>query len=634
MLLKHKRNMDASFGMLRGRRQLRLLICLVVTAMALINQTVTGNEVEVGFGRHKKLEDNTVTLADGSWKIAANNGDLEEYKKAKPYNPCLDIEFEGSDIIVRYTKQGEARSQGCMVDLLTQSGSKTAVKFTIGIKNAFSLDLCLGEAVDSTENCNFLGGNCEKWKERVYHSAGNSLPFIYSRSASDWRMIRKGNRAAGEGCKGPCSGGKLQCMEWTGLAAAFAYDVGGKFVVNTMVAIGEPGGMFCDMNDIPSSNTEAKFDLTVDSGKQSWFEIAGCDSDYNKQSFCIDKNKMGERLNDVIAWEIKDAATKIPGSGGFNHLFTFALLPQQAHHPHSNNDRRLGKKGIIEKVPLTGPRCDEIYVRFPGDKFKLLVPSGGDIGPIVGPTVEEFSTLPPPQTLPPLVFEDEGNGMIFVIIGVVVLLLLVVVGVLVWLFVLRKSDPDAITANCYFKSKRRSKNVKLSDWELYVLAYHECSHGVVGEKTGRRVKEISIIPNANNLGLTEFVDENDNFETKDDIENSIITLFAGGAGEIFFFNNLTTGSMSDFKKGNKLCVTMIARYGMGQKGPFTIEGFSSDFYHKIQDKEVEQSIYNYWKRTKYLVEENNTAIDFIARKLILVKKMSGEEFRQLLKKFD
>ncbi|KAF7636158.1 hypothetical protein Mgra_00004417 [Meloidogyne graminicola] len=456
MLLKHKRNMDASFGMLRERRQLRLLICWVVTAMALINQTATGNEVEVGYGHHKKLEDNTVTLADGSWKIAANNGDLEGYMKAKAFNPCLDIEFEGSDIIVRYTKQGEARSQGCMVDLLMQSGFKTAVKFTIGIKNSPDLDTCLGH-VDDKQCKGWFTFGCEKWKERVYHSAGNSLPFIYSRTASDWTMIREGKKAIGEGCKGSCSGRNLQCMKWTGLAAGFANDKGYNKVVNTMVAIGEPGGMFCDIDGTSPSATDAHFDITVDSGKQSWFKI-GCDSDYNKQSVCIDKNKMGEEMKDVIAWEIKDAATKISGSGGFNHLFSFALLPQKAHHPHSNNDERLGKIGIIEKVDLKGPNCDEIYVKFPGDQFKLLVPSGGlDSG--VVPTVEEFTELPPPQTLPPLVFEDEGNGMIFVIIGVVVLLLLVVGGILVWLFVLRKSEPDAVEED-YFGTTKAGTTAK------------------------------------------------------------------------------------------------------------------------------------------------------------------------------
>ncbi|KAF7636144.1 hypothetical protein Mgra_00004403 [Meloidogyne graminicola] len=488
MLLKHKRNMDASFGILRELRQLRLLICWVVTAMALINQTVAGNDEEVGYGHHKKIGD-TVTLREGSWKIAANNKDLKKYKELKN-SQCLDVVIDDGNIIVRYTKQGLARKEGCMVDLLT--GSKTAAKFTIGIKNAPDLKTCLDSSLNYHGDCGGVKDCTGDWTDKLEPSSKNSMPFFYGRSRKDFENILNGVKASGEGCSKECTG-NVKCLKWTGLAAGFLKDYD-KLVLRTMVGIGDPGGSYCTIEGVTISGKDASFDITVDSGRQAWFQTS-CKKDdqlFPGVTTCVDKAKMGEDLNDVIAWEIKDAATKIPGSDGFNHLFTFTLLPQRVHQKHTlSRNYVFQAKGIIDGETLSGPFCDEMYVRFPAKSFKLLVPSE-DAPPPPSQSVE-IPAITSPQTLPPLKDEGKGNGMMIIIIIVgVVFLLLVVGGVLVWLFVLRKSEPDAVVEEDYFGTTKAGTTAAKTKAGTTVGATQAKTGGMTTTNAGTTAKTTAV----------------------------------------------------------------------------------------------------------------------------------------------
>nr|CAD2129726.1 unnamed protein product [Meloidogyne enterolobii] len=440
LLFKHGRNRAAAFGMLW-----ELLL------LALIHQVAGEGEASpeppavppsaantVGFGRHTKSGDK-VKLTSGEWNPAASTEDLKAYKDAGALNPCDDIEYEKEtgDIIVKYRKDGKTKSDGCMLDLLTKH--TTSVDFIIGIKNGNGLEHCLWETGTYDTNCRgrWFWARCDKATEYRESSHANTLPFIYSRTVAEFQSMRYFEPATGDGCPGSCSGNTV-CRKWTGLAAGFA-NHGGK-LLRTVAGIGDPGGSYCGLANSVGEN-DVSYKITVDNGNMHWFKSEGCaweEGGFPRDTQCVNKNSMAQELGEKITWETE------PPKGEFTRLFTFALLPQKGAKVHTRNK--------IEGEGLSGPNCDELYVKFPGSSFKLLVP-GGSAPPQVVETLE-----PPPPTAPstpPPVQPAEGGGSLGIVVVIVIIVLIVAVvgGVLVFFFVIKKSEPDAVEEDYFGTSK-------------------------------------------------------------------------------------------------------------------------------------------------------------------------------------
>nr|CAD2151010.1 unnamed protein product [Meloidogyne enterolobii] len=446
LLFKHGRNRAAAFGMLWELLLLALIHQVAgesppespVPPVAAVPPSAANT---VGFGRHTK-SGNMVTVS-GDWDAATSPEALKPYKDAGALNPCDDIEYEKEtgDIIVKYRKDGKTKSDGCMLDLLTKY--TTSVDFIIGIKNGNGLEHCL----DKTSGYKTCSGfwpfkSCSAYTEYLYNSHANTLPFIYSRTVAEFQSMRNFEPATGDGCPGSCWG-NVVCRKWTGLAAGFAKN-GGK-VARTVVGIGNPGGSGCYLATGTAGN-DANYKMTVDNGNMHWFATEGCagsdEGGFPRDAQCVNKNSMAQELGEKITWEIESPQ---PDSD-FKQLFTFALLPNTATRVHSRQHNQLyGEVG--------GPKCDELYVKFPGSSFKLLVPKSGG-----APIVETLPTLAPePEITPPppteATEEGGGGGMVVVIIIVIVLIVAVVGGVLVFFFVIKKSEPDAVEEDYFGTSK-------------------------------------------------------------------------------------------------------------------------------------------------------------------------------------
>nr|CAD2205927.1 unnamed protein product [Meloidogyne enterolobii] len=450
LLFKHGRNRAAAFGMLRERL---LLVCWLLSAMALIHQ-VAGDDppqppVEpppapasaantVGFGRHTKSGEK-VKLANGEWNPATSPEDLKAYKEAGALNPCDDIEYdkETGDIIVKYRKDGRTRDQGCMVDLLTKY--TTSVDFIIGIKNGNGLEHCLKPTTTYPNSpCKWyqvLGcGRSTEYRESSY---ANTLPFIYSRTVAEFQSMRYFQPATGDGCPGSC-GGNTVCRKWTGLAAGFAKNDGK--LLRTVAGIGDPGGSYCGLANSVGEN-DVSYKITVDNGNMHWFQSEGCaweEGGFPRDTRCVNKNSMAQELGEKITWETE------PPKGEFTRLFTFALLPQKATRVHTR-DR-------IEGDGLRGPECDEIYVKFPGSSFKLLVP-GGSAPPRSLKLLNHHHRQHRNSTARTAGRRRWRSMGIVVVIVIIVLIVAVVGGVLVFFFVIKKSEPDAVEEDYFGTSK-------------------------------------------------------------------------------------------------------------------------------------------------------------------------------------
>nr|CAD2151067.1 unnamed protein product [Meloidogyne enterolobii] len=444
LLFKHGRNRAAAFGMLW---ELLLLVLIHQVAGESPPEPSSGPPVAaappsdgstVGFGRHTK-SGNKVTVST-AWSAATSPEDLKAYKDAGAMNPCEDIEYEKEtgDIIVKYRKDGKAKEVGCMVDLLTKH--TTSVDFIIGIKNGNGLEHCLKDPDTYKANCGWF--RCDYPYDYLWSAFPNTLPFIYSRTVAEFQSMCNSEPAIGDGCPVYC-GGNTVCRKWTGLAAGFGqyFDK----VVRTVVGIGDPGGSSCALATGTAGN-DANYKITVDNGNMHWFKTEGCaweEGAFPRDTRCVNKNSMAQELGEKITWDIESPQP----DPDFKQLFTFALLPQKAAKAHSS------EKYLLYDGRLDGPKCDEIYVKFPGSSFKLLVPKSGGAPP---PSVE---TLPPQQTDPntaePTIVREEGGGslgIVFVIIAII-LIVAVVGGVLVFFFVIKKSEPDAVEEDYFGTSK-------------------------------------------------------------------------------------------------------------------------------------------------------------------------------------
>uniref|UniRef100_A0A915P807 Uncharacterized protein n=1 Tax=Meloidogyne floridensis TaxID=298350 RepID=A0A915P807_9BILA len=430
LLFKHGRNRAAAFGMLWELLLLALIHQVAgesppespVPPVAAVPPSAANT---VGFGRHTK-SGNMVTVS-GDWDAATSPEALKPYKDAalsstgRMGKPNL---MDACWICLRSTQHRSTSSLE----------SRTATAWNIAwirrrdIKPALGFGL-LKVAVHIQSIC-------------ITATQTRSLPFIYSRTVAEFQSMRNFQPATGDGCPGSCWG-NVVCRKWTGLAAGFV-DNGGK-VARSVVGIGNPGGSGCYLATATAGN-DASYKMTVDNGNMHWFATEGCagsdEGGFPRDAQCVNKNSMAQELGEKITWEIEGNR---PDSD-FTQLFTFALLPTRATRVHSRQHNVLyGEVG--------GPKCDELYVKFPGSSFKLLVPKGGG-----APVVETLPTLAPePEITPPPPTEatEEGGGsmgIVFVIIAIV-LIVAVVGGVLVFFFVIKKSEPDAVEEDYFGTSK-------------------------------------------------------------------------------------------------------------------------------------------------------------------------------------
>ena len=187
-----------------------------------------------------------------------------------------------------------------------------------------------------------------------------------------------------------------------------------------------------------------------------------------------------------------------------------------------------------------------------------------------------------------------------------------------------------------FKGNRTSG--KEHEEDVKVVAYHEAGHAIATMATGNDVSRISIRGMTSGVGGAVFGSDNDRaFESKKDIEGSIIIAYAGRASEEVFFGkgNITQGASNDISKATAMLYQYVAKYG-----------FDSDFglvdYDVLTSSGLvmERSITDrisaistgLYQRTLDLIKDHKEETEILAKKLIEAKTLDGNEVLALLGK--
>ena len=184
-----------------------------------------------------------------------------------------------------------------------------------------------------------------------------------------------------------------------------------------------------------------------------------------------------------------------------------------------------------------------------------------------------------------------------------------------------------------------------SEKENRLVSYHEAGHAVVSHylPTQDPVHEISIVPRGMAGGYTMYrPDEDKNFMSKVEMEESIIGLLGGRVAESIVLDDISTGASNDIERASKIARDMVTKYGMSENlGTITFgsgqeevflgrdwtqtRNYSEETSAKI-DEEVKKIIDTAYNRAKEILTMHSDKLHTVANILLEKEKIDGEEF--------
>ncbi len=188
----------------------------------------------------------------------------------------------------------------------------------------------------------------------------------------------------------------------------------------------------------------------------------------------------------------------------------------------------------------------------------------------------------------------------------------------------------------------------LTDRERKLTAFHEAGHAVVAKylPTQPPVQQISIIPRGMAGGMTIYLPEHDdNYQSRTEMQESIVTALGGRVAEKLFLEDITTGASSDIQKATSVARNMVMRFGMSEElGPIvfaserdevfigrdfgTVHNYSESVAATI-DKEIHNIIHAASVRCEQILTDHADKVRAVAEYLMANEKMEAEDFAAL-----
>jgi cell division protease FtsH len=193
------------------------------------------------------------------------------------------------------------------------------------------------------------------------------------------------------------------------------------------------------------------------------------------------------------------------------------------------------------------------------------------------------------------------------------------------------------------------KSKVMSGKEKEMVAYHEGGHALVAYylKDFDLLHKITIVSRGMAGGYTLALPEEDrHLNNKSYFEKRIAYALGGLAAEEIVYGEASTGASDDLQKATQIARAMVTRYGMSEKlGPRTFGrkeelvflgreiSEQRDYSEKIAediDEEVRRLIDDAHAVARQLLAENRAKLDQLARRLIEVETLEGENLRIFL----
>jgi len=190
----------------------------------------------------------------------------------------------------------------------------------------------------------------------------------------------------------------------------------------------------------------------------------------------------------------------------------------------------------------------------------------------------------------------------------------------------------------------------LSEEEKVKIAYHEAGHALLGKLLPKAdpVHRISIVPRGEALGYTLQLPLNDKYLfTKEELLDRMTGILGGRAAEEIVFSEISTGAYDDLKKATEIAKRMVVSYGMSERvGPINLGQENGNVFLGVDlvlnrehsekmsalvDEEIKSIIESCYRRAKELLQRNLAALHKLAKRLLEVEVLEGEQLDALLK---
>ena len=193
------------------------------------------------------------------------------------------------------------------------------------------------------------------------------------------------------------------------------------------------------------------------------------------------------------------------------------------------------------------------------------------------------------------------------------------------------------------------KSHKYSEKAKKLTAYHEAGHAVSSYYIEGHdpVKEISIIPRGMGAGgYTWYTPQEENYNSKADMLNDLISLLGGRVAEALSLHDISTGASNDLQRATSICRDMVSKYGMSDElGPVVysddnnevflgkdyghVNNYSEATSAKI-DAQIEKMMRTAYAQTEDILKSHYDKLELVAETLIKDEKITGDEFKQLM----
>jgi cell division protease FtsH len=196
---------------------------------------------------------------------------------------------------------------------------------------------------------------------------------------------------------------------------------------------------------------------------------------------------------------------------------------------------------------------------------------------------------------------------------------------------------------------RERKSRVISEEEKWVVAYHEAGHALAMHLLPLcdPVHKVSIVARGMALGYTMPLPEEDRYlRPRSKFLDDLGGLLGGRVAEELIIEDVTTGAANDLERATKLARDMVMRFGMSESlGPLTFGqrdelvflgreiGEQRDYSEAVAqeiDREVRRIIDQAYQRVRELLTTHRDKLEAVARTLVEVETLVGEEFRALV----
>ena len=196
---------------------------------------------------------------------------------------------------------------------------------------------------------------------------------------------------------------------------------------------------------------------------------------------------------------------------------------------------------------------------------------------------------------------------------------------------------------------RERKSLALDEKDRKITAVHESGHAIVmalSEK-GDPVHKVTIIPRGQALGATFSMPEKDRMHrSKAELEDILVSLYAGRVAEEIVFGDITAGASNDIKRATEIARRMVCEWGMSDKLSPRVYGQReetlflgrevsrqvdySDETANLIDSEINSFILKAKSEAKRILTEHREALDKLSEALLKYETLEGSEVKDII----